>query len=846
MSAPRRRTTPRARVLRALAVCATYALLTLLMTFPAVLDLDHRLIGNNVDNWVFYWNNWWLGRALSEGLDWHFTPYLFYPQGTSLVTHSNSFLNSLLALALRPLTGPVGAYNLTVLFGLWVGAVGMYWLVYDRTRRPAAALLAGSVFAFAPYHLTEALAHMNLASIHWWPFFALFLQRALRRRRLLDAALAGLFAGLTLWSGLQLAMLLGLWALCRLVWAVAADAGLRRQWKSLAVTCGLCAAVAVLVGLPLLVPLLRNWQQVVRSAAAFDDSAIWQTDLLAYFVPPTLNPFVGEHLVPVYEHFVANRAFMPYLGYAALALAVLACGKGRRQAAFWATTGALWAVLAAGPTLRVAGRLIPSVPMPYRLVGGLFPLSTIRSPDRLNLLLVLSLAVLAGLGAARLARRRRWAVVLVLLVLTAEYACLPLPAWDPPPGSPFLAQMAADDSRYGVVDFPMGYTVSKLWLYYQTLHGHAMVEGHVSRYTADTYAVIANEPLLRALYAQAERPPRLASDLFSAPPAPALGPALRSLLERDIRYVLVHRPYLDDRLAETLSRLLPLVPVYEDQSLTVYDLAEPVPVAYDGLPVPLSSAVTLLHFDLRPTDSAGQWQLRLLTRLTGAEGTPTRCLVGLEPEDGSAVAAPTALTLFGPLPEDEGHWREGDLDALELDLTLPEGVGPGRYRWVLSCGDGPGYVAPETLEIDAEGNTSYLRRAMGVRYGGVIELAGYRWWTQGADLHLLLQWEALATPGADYKVFVHLLDAAGQVVRQFDAMPCQWGCPTGQWQAGEVVLDQATIALAGLPAGEYRLAVGLYSAETLDRLPAQASDGTPIPDGYAILPDPFIITAARP
>lgn len=846
MSVPHTRASPRTRVLRALAVAAAYALLTVLMTFPAVLDLGRRLIGNNVDNWVFYWNNWWLGRALGEGLDWTFTPYLFYPQGTSLVVHSNSFLNSLLAVALRPLTGPVAAYNLTVLFGLWVGAVGMYWLVYDRTHRPAAALLAGSVFAFAPYHLTEALAHMNLASIHWWPFFALFFQRALRRRRLPDAALAGLFAGLSLWSGLQLAMLLGLWALCRLAWSVVADHGHRLRWRDLAAACGLCAAVAALVSLPLLVPLLRDWQQVVRSAAAFDDSAIWQTDLLAYFVPPTLNPFVGARLVPVYEHFVANRAFMPYLGYAALALAMLACGRRRGEAAFWASTGALWAVLAAGPTLRVAGRLIPSVPMPYRLVGGLFPLSTIRSPDRLNLLLVFSLAVLAGLGAARLARRRRWAVALVLLVLTAEYACLPLPAWDLLPGSPFLAQMAADDSRYGVVDFPMGYTVSKLWLYYQTLHGQPMVEGHVSRYTADTYAVIAEEPLLRALYTQAERPPRLASDLFSAPPVPGLGPALRSLLERGIRYVLVHRPYLDARLVDTLSRVLPLVPVYEDQALAVYDLAEPVPVAYDGLPVPLSSEVALLHFDLRPTDSAERWELRALARLTRAEGAPTDCLVEPRAQSGGPAVPPIALTLFGPLPEGGGRWQEGDLDAVQLDLTLPEDLAPGRYRWVLTCGDGPSYAAPDTLEIDAEGNASYLRRAAGVHYGEVIELVGYRWWTQGADLHLLLQWEALAAPGADYKVFVHLLGAAGRVVRQFDAVPCQWACPTSQWQAGDVLFDQATVALAGLPTGEYRLAVGLYSAETLDRLPAQAPDGTAIPDGYVILPDPFIITAAGP
>jgi len=130
----------------ALGVGIAYALAVGLLTLPASLHLSRRLIGNNIDDWIFYWNNWWLERAIGEGHDWFFTPYLFYPQGTSLVAHSNSFLNSLAALALKPLMGPVAAYNLVFLFGLWVGAVGMFLLVYELTRRSYAALLAGFIF----------------------------------------------------------------------------------------------------------------------------------------------------------------------------------------------------------------------------------------------------------------------------------------------------------------------------------------------------------------------------------------------------------------------------------------------------------------------------------------------------------------------------------------------------------------------------------------------------------------------------------------------------------------------------------------------------------------------------
>jgi hypothetical protein len=91
------------------------------MTWPGALNLDQRLIGNNIDNWIYYWNDWWLRQAITSGQDWFYTDYLFYPPGTSLLTHAHSFLNSLLAFLLTPLVGSVAAFNLVILFGLWAG-----------------------------------------------------------------------------------------------------------------------------------------------------------------------------------------------------------------------------------------------------------------------------------------------------------------------------------------------------------------------------------------------------------------------------------------------------------------------------------------------------------------------------------------------------------------------------------------------------------------------------------------------------------------------------------------------------------------------------------------------------
>ena len=842
-------TNKRAQWQTVLGVGVAYALVIGLMALPAPLHLSQRLIGNNFDNWIFYWNNWWLERAITEGHDWFFTPYLFYPQGSSLVAHSNSFLNSLLALVLKPLVGPVAAYNLVFLFGLWMSAMGMFLLVQELTRHRPAAFLAGFIFAFAPYHLTQALAHAHLGSIHWWPFYALFLRRALRRYRVTDALYAGLFAALTLWSGFQLAVLLALWTMAYIGWHILRGAdsrtGYRRFCPRIIGIAGLVGIVTLVLSGPAVLPVVRDWHRVTGAAATFDESMIKQTDLLAYLLPPTYHSLAGRHMAGLYERFVNNKEYMPYLGYTVLALSLVSLRSRRKETWFWLLSTGFWMVLAAGPVLRLNGALYSNIPLPYRLIEDLFPISAIRVPDRFNLLVVFSLAMSAGLGAAQLARQRRWLLAPLALLVLAEYLCLPMPMLDLPPGSPYLEQMAQDETRYGVVDYPMGYTVGKHWLYYQTLHGKPMVEGHVSRYTSETYAFITSQPLLQALYRVAERPRFLPPDEEADAPieadtcVEALGPALRSLDAHAVWYVLLHKPYVDTYLQEQFERMLPLVPIYEDETLAVYDVRHPLPYLYDGFPHLLTPDVALIRFDVQPADSDSQWKLRLMARLQAPRTLPLPCQIRLEGKVGEVLTLPVSL-FDAAVPAGE-NWQIGDLWVKEMTVSLPADLEPGTYHWTLTCGEEARYEAADALEIDPHGRSVYLRRWTNLLYDDTIHLLGYRWWTAGADLHLALLWEPLRKPAADYKVFVHLLNTNGDIVRQYDAVPCHWKCPTSQWQVRETITDQATLSLWGLPAGQYRLAVGLYHPETLERLPVREPGSEPYPDAYPILPEPFLI-----
>lgn len=89
-----------------------------------------------------------------------------------------------------------------------------------------------------------------------------------------------------------------------------------------------------------------------------------------------------------------------------------------------------------------------------------------------------------------------------------------------------------------------------------------------------------------------------------------------------------------------------------------------------------------------------------------------------------------------------------------------------------------------------------------------------------APFAVTLSWQALIQPAADYQIFIHLLNAAGEVATQTDGAPANGVRPTGAWQAGETVIDPHALWVAELAPGTYTVIAGLYQPATGQRLVA--------------------------
>lgn len=115
---------------------------------------------------------------------------------------------------------------------------------------------------------------------------------------------------------------------------------------------------------------------------------------------------------------------------------------------------------------------------------------------------------------------------------------------------------------------------------------------------------------------------------------------------------------------------------------------------------------------------------------------------------------------------------------------------------------------------------------VGARFEGGITLECYEVYVSqdvpagsGRRAGVYLSWRAESRPRSSFKVFVHLLDAGGQLVAQDDSLPVLWTYPTPNWQPGEVIVDFHQFPIgASVPPGAYTLQAGLYDEDTGARL----------------------------
>ncbi len=521
-----------------LALVGLFALLTIIISWPVVIRIDEVLIGSDRDTNINPWADWWSEKAWQDpDISLYETDYMFYPEGANLVYHSFSHLNTIISLTLRPMLGILPAYNVTMLLNLFLAGVAMCHLARYLTGSTTAGIVAGVIFAFNSYEVYQT-AHPVLVTIWPLPWATLAFWRAVQEDKVKWAVVAGVFVFLSAAASTLILILSAIWFTILIASFYLNRTGPRPSLKIILVF-GLTTVALVL---PLLWPLLLD--------------AFSQNNTSFLINPPV--PLVADIFAPFMPRWLYLFHQNIYLGIVPLYLLLLAIGSRKKEIRLWLFLVVVAYLFSIGPRPQILTHAI-DITLPWAV-----PLNLIlREPHRWNILLTLGLAMLGAYGwvamKVQLAgpKKQLIAAAIIILAIFGEYAAAPFPYTTPHVSLFYSEILPQEPADVTIAILPFGRHQDKFYMYYQTIHGHKMTGGHISRAQPETFAFIYNNPLLRA--GVADQP---------ATPIPTdVRPHLQTLADNGVTYLILDKTLMD---VEPWRAAIPLSPIYEDHLLLVY------------------------------------------------------------------------------------------------------------------------------------------------------------------------------------------------------------------------------------------------------------------------------------
>jgi hypothetical protein len=179
----------------------------------------------------------------------------------------------------------------------------------------------------------------------------------------------------------------------------------------------------------------------------------------------------------------------------------------------------------------------------------------------------------------------------------------------------------------------------------------------------------------------------------------------------------------------------------------------------------------------------------------------------------------------------QGLYLPGDRDRYKWfrDRTPTAQIGYSIFVYEIDC------RKERTTKGMAHFTTPTVRHPLEASLGDRVMFLGYDLDTTSAragdTLHLTLYWQALTQMDESYTVFTHLLDKDDRIWGQRDNPPKSGTLPTCCWVKGEIIADEYHIPIQpNAPPDRYVIEVGMYQAETGQRLPIIDQEGQIIDD----------------
>ena len=507
--------------LKHVALAVVSAALAILMTWPLG-RISHAIVPASDDASFSIWRLAWVAHQLPEDPARLFDANIFHPATNTLALSDAMLLVGVFGTPLfRTGVNPAIIHNYLLLAAIVTSMLCGFALARRLSGSDAASWLAAIVFGLAPYRMAH-IGHLELQWTMWMPLGLLLLHRLLEKP--------------TPWRGVLLGAALAAQVLCSIYYGVFLACYLAFAWLALVPferAKGRIAATSAFAIIPLLLVALIYGPPYARTGAQVGERRT--EEVRAYSAVP------GDYLRVPQENVLRGRADQGeapderslFPGFIAIGLAIFAFMPPLSRMAL---TYLGLAVLSADLSFGTNGVL-------FSLLQNAFGVASLRAPARFGVLVLLSIAVLAAIGAARLYERRPGLAPFVSVALTllclGEYWSSPIGvrAFDPAP-TEAEAWLARNAPGTVLLELPAP-APDTLWRHeakYQLrsiYHWQPLVNGY-SAFPPQSYVALITE-------------------LRKFPQRDAILP----LRERGVKYILVHREFYQtgefDRLMQAIE-----------------------------------------------------------------------------------------------------------------------------------------------------------------------------------------------------------------------------------------------------------------------------------------------------
>ncbi|HUD10516.1 MAG TPA: hypothetical protein VMR28_02465 [Candidatus Saccharimonadales bacterium] len=443
---------------------------------PTFSDFTKESLIPSPDTQIIIWSLHWWPFAIFHHLNPFVSKYIWSPQGFNLAWATAVPTLSFILAPITLTSNAVISYNILTFAAPALSALACFYLVYFITKKYFPSILAGYIFGFSSYQISQMEGHASLYVTFLIPLLVLVFLLRFRGKLsrtifvILSAILIVLQFGI---SNEVLASFMIFSFLALLLFYYFSDKKARKLLLSTAIEFYGSFIIALVILSPYLYYMAVGLSGV---PATINSPTNFSTDLLNYVIPTPVTYYGSSLTSNIADHFTADFAESgSYIGIPFLSILIYFAIKHWKKKYVKALVGILLAtmLLSLGPKLHIDGILHNKALLPWALAAHM-PLLKSALPVRFSLYIFLVIAIIVGLllsyKTSRIMTLIKFAVVIVAIVSIAPRASIF--QWNQlPTPKVFSAKYAIDYIPNGsdVIILPFAYQGNSL--YYQYTSG---------------------------------------------------------------------------------------------------------------------------------------------------------------------------------------------------------------------------------------------------------------------------------------------------------------------------------------------------------------------------------------